>query len=211
MRVTGDVKTQSGTRVEALQPADDWLTLAPNAELLIRDARSAREYLLTGPGQARPCWSGQEQLLLESGSLKSVSGTGARPGGELWIGTPFGTARYADANFDLNVSAKEWRLTVKSGAVWTDPHLSVNGRPAENRLVAGQQGIGRTAPPKPAELDETCRAREEQVKSAAEALVRDGAQGLGKRAAAEFALRRSARAACLWASAAERRARNGAL
>jgi hypothetical protein len=219
LRVHGDVQFASGEALAAMSPVDGerWIRLGPTAELVLRHSVSARELSLRGPGEMLPCRGGEEQVLIESGALKSAPGTGVRPGAEVWIGTPFGTARYGDAAAEVTVAKAHWKVAVQSGIVWTDPPLAPQGRAApggqlasspagkrDGRLGSEERATG-TGTPNPGALLVACQALAEKAKAAADG-VASGGPGLGERAAAQLLLRRRARSACLAAAAAAPRA-----
>jgi hypothetical protein len=152
-------------------------------------------------------------MLVESGTIVSSAGTGVRPGAEVWLATPFGTARYGDADLELTVAETRWSVRVRSGVVSTEPPLRPRGRPADSRLTAGAVASA-TATPNPDELTVACEKAAADARRSAEGVLAGGPKGLGERAASQLVLRQRARSACGSAAAAvhrvadpERRAR----
>lgn len=209
LRVTGQVKTTDGVELTAMAALDGiaWLELSPTAELTLRHAVSARELVLRGPGRILPCRGGREHVLVEHGTVASAPGTGVRPGAEVWVGTPFGTARYGDANLEMTVEQTLWIISVRSGVVWTEPALQVNGRPADGRVIAGERATTKLAP-SPDAHTLACEKAAKEARAGADAVVSGGAKGLGERAAAQVLLRKRARAACSSAASAAIRVTN---
>lgn len=210
----GDVRTSEGEPLAPMSPlsGDSWLRLGKDAELTVRHATSAREFVLRGPGTMLPCRRGEEQVLVESGSFHSATGTGARPGAEMWIGTPFGSARYGDADFELSVTATQLAVVARSGSVWTELTSAARGRPADGRITPARP-LRANGSPDAAALTEVCATSARAARDAAEALKlpRGGSPGLGERAAAQMLLRQRARALCLAAAAAVPRLKDGTL
>lgn len=188
---------------------DAWLRLGKDAKLTVRHAATAREFVLRGPGVAMPCRGGEEQVLMETGSFQSAAGTGARPGAEVWIGTPFGSVRYGDADLELSVTATTFELVARSGSVWADPTIQIDGRPADGRVTSPRPLRLRGSPDATA-LTDLCSATARAAGDAADSLARGGSAGLGERAAAQMLLRRRARAVCLCAAAAVPRLKDAA-
>src|SRR5688572_16863158 len=111
MRVTGDVRRDRaplvvGTRLDGA-PA---LELAANSSLHLVHTQSTRQWVVTGPARLVACEAGAEELALALGQVRLEPGSGVRPGAEVWIGTPFGSLRYADARAELSVGARELSL-----------------------------------------------------------------------------------------------------
>jgi hypothetical protein len=101
--------------VSTAVPDDAWIEIGKSSRLTARDALSTRETTYSGPGRFRPCVGHQEEAWVERGRFESVGGAGERPGGEEWIETPLGAARYDVAKWMLNVTEREVDVRVASG------------------------------------------------------------------------------------------------
>lgn len=202
MRVTGTVRRPDGVAVATQDALDgrSWLDIEPRAELVLRHGASARELSLHGPGRFLPCRSGLEQVLVARGTLRSSQGTGVRPGAELWVATPFGALRYADANLEVEVERSSMRLTVRGGHAFTEAAERLRG--VRDGRVRGPDGrAGAHGRPDAAALVRACEQAATTARESAEKLLGAKAGQLGELAAAQLRTRRLARARCLVAEA----------
>jgi hypothetical protein len=203
LRVTGKVETTAKHEPLVTLGALDghsWLTLAPGAEIVVRHASSAREYAIAGPALTLPCRNGAEQVLLTQGSFKSSKGTGARPGAEVWLATPFGAARYGDADLTSKVQKAAWQLDVRVGPVFVEAPMPSSGTRAGELSGPNGRAIAR-GKPDPRALVEACESTARRAREAAEGVVVAKASDLGSRAASQLRSRREARASCMVAEA----------
>jgi hypothetical protein len=106
-----------------------WLELEKDTRIIVRHAKTAREWSLDGPAIAAFCPRGREEVLLGSGTLEAEPGPGSLPPTklpsaqalEVTIGTPFGTIAYKDARLTLQVSNETLRLNALTGDAWLTP------------------------------------------------------------------------------------------
>lgn len=206
IKVTGEVLAVGG---QALKRGDEvdgkrWLRLEKGASVVIRHAASAREYALSGPGRARPCHQGEEEVLLVEGEFKATSGTGARPGAFVTVATPWGTLRYGNAEASIRATSQGAEVSVNTGTVWVDAARGVKlvgepkltGPKAKAKLAATAT-YGRDA------LIKACEADAKAAEDKAESLLGGrGQTGFGAEAALHMRLRGAARRSCQVAQAA---------
>jgi hypothetical protein len=107
----GGVPVQASVGV----PDDVWMQVTNGSRLTTRDSVSTRETGYVGPGRFRVCIDHREESWVHSGVFESVGGAGERPGGEEWVATPLGSARYDVAKWKLTVSEKSVLVQVQSG------------------------------------------------------------------------------------------------
>lgn len=177
------------------------IELGPDASLHLKHTESAREWTFRGPLRLSACGAGSEELALGLGALQSELGQGARPGAEVWIGTPFGSLRYADARARVDVSDSSLTVAVDAGELWLDAAPGPDARDAELVLRAGQRAERRHRHgAESATL--TCSDAAARAEADARALLEPGGDALGARAKAHVRSRQRARAACLTALAA---------
>jgi hypothetical protein len=201
MSVSKDVQRAGAPlRAGELLDAQQRLELGDGAALHLVHTASARQWTLSGPARAFACEGGAEEIVLARGALRTEPGSGVRPGAEVWVGTPFGTLRYADARADIRVAREALQVEVSSGSLWFSP---LDDEAGERELQAGSTTFParRYRPASAAAL-----ARCERAASAAEALARtlrsDALQALGARAREHVRARQRAHAACSGALAA---------
>lgn len=206
IKVSGQVTPDGAgplTRGAELE-GDRWLTLKEGASVVVRHAQSSREYALTGPGRARPCHSGQEEVLLASGELKATTGGGVRPGAFVTIATPWGTLRYGNADLTIRAASQAAEVRVNAGTVWVEPSQGAT-RTGEAKLT-GPKAKGRleaTAEHSPEMLFRNCERNAKAAEDKAEALVHaPNRPGIGAEAAQHVRLRSAARNSCQIAEAA---------
>lgn len=206
LKVTGEVTKDGGAPLKRGEEVDGkhWLSLKEGASVVIRHAHSAREYALDGPGRARPCHRGDEEVLLASGGFKATSGSGARPGAFVTVATPWGTLRYGNADATVRATSQGAEIQVTSGTLWVDaahgarligdPKLT--GPKAKASLKASDS-ISRDA------LVSACEVDAKAAEDKAEALLQGrGQPGFGAAAAEHVRLRSAARRSCQVAQAA---------
>jgi hypothetical protein len=122
MSVTGSaVRRGASVRV-----GDKWndrepIELAAGAALRLMHTASTRQWILSGPARLVACAGGEEELVLARGTLRTEPGAGVRPGAEVWVGTPYGSVRYADARAELAVGATALEVRVSLGPLWFAP------------------------------------------------------------------------------------------
>jgi hypothetical protein len=105
----------------AAVPDDVWIDLGMASRLTTRDAASTRETTYLGPGRFRVCIAHKEESWVASGVFESIGGAGERPGGEEWVATPLGVARYDVAKLRLTVKEKTVVARVSSGTAYYWP------------------------------------------------------------------------------------------
>ena len=96
-------------------PDNVWIDVGKASRLTTRDATSTRETNYVGPGRFHVCIDHKEEAWVEAGVFESVGGAGERPGGEEWVSTPLGTARYDAAKLKITVKDKTVEVRVASG------------------------------------------------------------------------------------------------
>jgi hypothetical protein len=202
MRVTGDVRRgglplATGTRLDG-PPA---LELAPEATLHLVHTQSTRQWVVSGPARLVACEGGAEELSLAEGNLRVEQGAGVRPGAEVWIGTPFGSLRYADAQAEITAEPRALTLRVASGELRFTP---LGGSKSEDRRLAPGSARFAAAPYRlPLERAiELCGRDAEIAQGRAQALVGPLSQPLGQLAAEHVRARQRAHARCASAEAA---------
>jgi hypothetical protein len=130
--VDGDVRAgaarMSLTRLAEI-PLEGWLSLAPNARIVAKDPRTARETTFRGPARARACVESLEESWLASGTFQSASGVGQVPGGEEWLVTPVGVVRFGASTLTVEVTSAGMRAAVGEGVafVWVASDASLRG------------------------------------------------------------------------------------
>jgi len=180
-----------------------WLDLEPGGSVVVRHAQSSREYTLSGPGRARPCHRGEEEVLLARGEFKATSGGGARPGAFVSVATPWGTLRYGNADAAIRATSQAAEVSVQAGTVWVDA--------AQGAKLVGDAKL--TGPKAKASLRATpghnlealvgaCEADAKSAEDKAESLLQGRNQpGFGREAAEHMRLRAAARRTCQVAEA----------
>jgi hypothetical protein len=107
----GALLIQSGLSL----PDNVWVDVGKASRLTTRDATSTREVNYVGPGRFYACIEHKEEAWVERGVFESVGGAGERPGGEQWVVTPFGAARYDVAKWKITVKDKSVEIRTASG------------------------------------------------------------------------------------------------
>lgn len=126
MKVTGgDVQAGAKTLHEGDPVArDQWLDLAQNATIVVKEAASGREVKLSGPGRARACVGKDMQTWLISGYFDALT-IGAEPAGSLRIlATPYGAIRFGAARVRATVKTDGLDLEVDAGSVEVVPEAT---------------------------------------------------------------------------------------
>jgi hypothetical protein len=186
--------TQSGVN------GREWLELGDESELVLRHGESARELSLQGPGRFLPCRAGLEQVLIASGKLQSSPGTGVRPGAEVWVATPFGALRYADANIEVAVERTSLQVRVRGGQAFIEAAEGLQG--AKEGRLTGPNGRASANGKLNAEgLVSACERAARAAEDSGRQLLGAKPGELGKLAAAQVRSRREARGRCLVAAA----------
>jgi hypothetical protein len=206
----------SGQRI----PNGSVVELADGADLTIRTA-DYREVTIAGPAKATLCPDGEDTVLLSRGKVSAYPGTGVRPGVDVWVATPLGVVRYADAKIDIDAaSADGTRLAVSAsmaradllpapatqllradaGAESTNPFVEVPiAAGATLTLERPAASLARLVP----QLVRACAKESETAAEAARELAAGTDAGqLGMLAMAHVRAKRRARAACETARAA---------
>lgn len=181
-----------GARLAGAEPIE----LEDDGRLHFKHTGSGREWTARGPARLVPCVDGQEEIILVSGALRAELGAGARPGAEVWVGTPFGSIRYARAQAEVRVSEQALELTASVGDVWLEgaaPAAELRVAAAIRRPAAQRLRVGPAL--------EACARAAAESEARAKALLGPGEVGLGQRAAAHVRARRLARSRCASATA----------
>jgi hypothetical protein len=190
---------------ESVRPGDKLhdgrsLTLAADATLHLVHTVSARSWTITGPARLVACENGSEEIVLARGTLRAEPSAGVRPGAEVWVGTPYGSFRYADAGAELELGARELRVRIASGQVWFS---ALTAEPAAERLLAGSTTLGAGAQRlSSAQATARCGRDATLAETRATELLAVSAQPLGARAAEHVRARQRAHASCTSARAA---------
>jgi hypothetical protein len=114
----------------ALKPStelldDVWVDVGKASRFTTRDASSTRETIYAGPGRFRACIDHKEDAWVSTGTFESIGGAGERPGGEEWVATPLGAARYDVAKWKITVKDNAVEVTVGSGTGYLWPAIGV--------------------------------------------------------------------------------------
>jgi hypothetical protein len=195
MGVSGSV-VRGGVGVRAGEKWNDGtpVVMGPGASLQLMHTGSAREWTIGGPARLVACPRGDEELVLARGALRTQPGAGVRPGAEVWIGTPYGSLRYADARAELSVGSASLEVRVVSGSLW---FASLGESAKERALSGGTQSFPAQAyRASPAQASARCGQSAELAAARAAALLGASAEPLGVRAAAHVRARQRARATC---------------
>lgn len=118
MKSNGDV--MAGTK--ALHEGDavsrnQWLDLAPNSMIIVKEAGTGREVRVSGPGRARVCVGKDMQTWLISGYFDALT-MGAEPASSQRIlATPYGAVRFGAARIRATVKTDGTDLEVDAGTV----------------------------------------------------------------------------------------------
>lgn len=202
MRVTGEVRRGAallamGTRLDG-PPA---LELPPEAAVHLVHTRSTRQWVISGPARVVACEGGEEELWLAAGTLRVEPGAGVRPGAEVWVGTPFGSLRYADARAEIAVDARQLTSNVANGELWFAP---LGGETtAERRLALGTTRFSAASHRLAREpAIERCGRDAALARSRAQALLAPLKEPLGQLAAEHVRARQRAHGSCASARAA---------
>lgn len=179
------------------------VTLEDGARLVVRHARSAREYAIVGPALALPCRAGYEAVVLARGSFQAGASAGTRPGTDVMVATPLGIVHYSDASLTVRADGRKVDVQVTAGSASLEaaPGAWVRGK---TTLAKGSSTLlGR--PPATEQLVERCERAATKALESAVALISKSAGdagSLGERAAEQVNHRKAARSACAMAAAA---------
>lgn len=201
MSLSGDVR-RAGTSLRAgeLLDAQERLELGVGSTLHLVHTASARQWTFSGPARAFACERGAEEIVLARGTLRTESGSGVRPGAEVWVGTPFGTLRYADARAELRVTSEALQVEVSSGSIWFSP---LDAEADDLELKAGSTTFpARRYRPASAAATARCERAAGAAEAGARALRSDALEALGERAREHVRARQRAHATCSGALAA---------
>jgi hypothetical protein len=206
MAVSGQV-SRSGVPVRV---GDKWnerdvVEMAAGASLKLMHTLSTRQWSLAGPARLVACAGGEEELVLGQGSLRTEPGAGVRPGAEVWIGTPYGSLRYADARAELVVGRAALKVRVVSGPLWltTFDGAAAQATSIQEQALEGQRSFAATAfRASPALATTRCGRAASASEERARAVLAASSEPLGSRAAAHVRARQQAHATCSSAFAA---------
>jgi len=205
IKVTGEVLKDAGPPLKRGDEVDGsyWLDLKRGASVVVRHAQSSREYTLSGPGRARPCHRGEEEVLLARGEFKATSGGGARPGAFVTVATPWGTLRYGNADAAIRATSQAAEVSVQTGTLWVDAAQGAKLMGAAKLTGPKAKGSLRATPSHNLEaLVGACEAAAKSAEDKAESLLRGRNQpGFGAEAAEHMRLRAAARRSCQVAEA----------
>ena len=200
MRSKGGV-TADGQPLADGAPLDaaGWVDVPEGGELAVKNGETSRELVFTGASHLLACEHGEERFLLTSGTVRTSTWAGARPGAEVSLATPWGLVRYGDAKLEVHV---EHGLSVSSetGDAWVALPLGAG----EEKIPAGKrlQRRGGTVDVKSLVADCEKRAEDAEARARAVLAPSHGAAPLGTRAAEHVRARQAARASCAIAAAA---------
>jgi hypothetical protein len=174
---------------------DDFVNVPAEAQVEIRHRRSGRTFRVLGPARVLPCHAGEESLWLAYGSVETEANQGARPGADVWLATPYGTVRYADAR--LHIADEQDRLSIRvlSGvATWvptSEKEVRLSDPKAPLSVPKGEVSA--------VNVSESCVQKAEEAAAIAQSIR--AAKKVGEAAGAHVRARRSARHACAIAEA----------
>ena len=128
----------------AVVPDDAWIDVGKASTLTARDAESTRETSYVGPGRFRVCIGHAEEAWVEEGTFESVGGAGERPGGEQWVATPLGVARYDAAKWRIVVTGTtvDVRMSAGTGYFWPADGVAAQFVAPEGGSLPGQNDQG---------------------------------------------------------------------
>jgi hypothetical protein len=126
--LTGGADAGAAVQASVGVPDDVWMQVTKGSRLTTRDSVSTRETGYVGPGRFRVCIDHREESWVQSGVFESVGGAGERPGGEEWVATPLGSARYDVVKWKLMVSEKSVLVQVQSGTGYFWPAEGVTAK-----------------------------------------------------------------------------------
>lgn len=201
-----------------LLPEEARLELAPDAELSLQATTSTREIALRGPATLVACPGGEEEVRVSFGRISGYPGVGVRPGADVWIATPLGVVRFADAQIEVMVagpSAERLEVKIGGGKATFMAALGVHGSAdagvLDEVLIPGGGTFSADRAPTPLpkllrDLVGACRTESEAAREAGVRVLESGPASdpgqLGQRAFAHVRARQRARAACEVARAA---------
>jgi hypothetical protein len=192
----GAMAARAGDKYDDREPIE----LRAGAVLRLMHTASTRQWTITGPARLVACAGGDEELVLARGTVRTEAGAGARPGAEVWVGTPYGSLRYADARAELIVDAAALEVRVVSGPLWFTPlgGDSVEDGAAPERALSEASQSFAAHPYRPNQELATGRCARAATLAAAraEALLAPSAEPLGARAAEHVRARQRAHALC---------------
>ncbi len=173
------------------------LELAPDSTLHVLHTVSGRGWTVTGPARLVMCEDGGEEIILARGTLRAEPSAGVRPGAEVWVGTPYGSLRYADAGAELEISARELRVRVASGQLW----FSGLAESTTERRLTGSATFGAAHRATSALWTARCGRDATLAETRATELLAASVEPLGARAAEHVRARQRAHASCASARA----------
>ncbi len=199
IQVTGAVASgDRPLRVGGWVDGQSWVTLPKDAKVVVKYPSSARELALSGPGRARLCAGGEEQVVLSQGTLRTTAGAGARPGVQVLVFTPLGIIHYGDADLEARVGERSVNMQVFAGDAWVEPLFGATRQGPEHVLPKGKSALKLAAAPSAERAITACREASQSAATAAEAVLTNAPAGvsLGQRAANQLKARQTARALC---------------
>jgi hypothetical protein len=177
------------------------IELAPAATMHLTHSASARQWTMTGPARLIACDGGAEEIVLARGRVRAEPGSGVRPGAEVWVATPYGTLRYADASAEITVNERELSVRVSTGQVW----FSALAGAAAERGVSNTTATfsAKTYRLSSEEATARCARDAERAELLARALLGTSSEPLGARAAEHVRARQKAHVSCASARATQ--------
>lgn len=184
----GDVPLRAGDLLSQQRAVE----LESAASLQLVHTASGRQWTLRGPARFFACDGGAEEIVLAYGRLRTEPGSGVRPGAEVWVGTPYGSARYSDARAELDVSSARLEIQVATGSVW----FSALGGGAERELSGTTVTVSPPAERLTREATSRCEGDASAAEARARSLLTPSTEPLGARAAEHVRARQRAHASC---------------
>jgi hypothetical protein len=125
-------------------PDDAWIDVGKGGKVTARDAESTRETSYEGPGRFLVCIGHKEESWVKEGTFESVGGAGERPGGEEWVTTPLGVARYDVAKWKITVTATtvDAQVSAGTGYFWPAEGVTAKFSRAEAGSLPGENDQG---------------------------------------------------------------------
>jgi hypothetical protein len=130
--------------LEGQVPSEAWVSLAPDARLVVKDPRTTRETSFVGPSRVRVCVGHREESWITSGRFESAIGAGETPGAEEWVVTPLGVVRYLAAKVTVDVHPSDAGVSLGSGVafLWLPEDVRAGrSSPVVPPRAAGDAGI----------------------------------------------------------------------
>ena len=109
-------------------PESSIVSLARDARLTVKNARTGRETTLEGPALGRLCVDSENEAWLAAGVLRAAPGAGESLGSEVFVATPYAAIRYTAASLRASIG-DALELEVNGGGALVRPASGARLRP----------------------------------------------------------------------------------